>query len=99
MDEFTPAFSFEGHNSSCRRLSHENHLFVDMDNLFENYRDIIVVPSGGIVQYLQVVDLVLPQYGVLIHFSFLIPTVAILTVYMILMVELCFQNFRTMMSL
>ena len=50
------------------------------------------------VQYLHVVDLVLPQYGVCIHFSFLIPTVAILTGLMILIAEQIFE-FHTTMSL
>ena len=31
-------FSSEGHDISCQRLSHESHLFVDIDNLFKNYR-------------------------------------------------------------
>ena len=44
------------------------------------------------VQYQHVVHLVLLQYGVWIHFSFLIRTVTILTVLMILMAGLCFQN-------
>ena len=52
------------------------------------------------VQYLHVVDLVLPQYGVWIHFSFLIRTVAILTVLMIVMAEpYVLLEFCTMMSL
>ena len=33
MDKLPVAFSFEGHD-----ISHESHLFVDVDNLFENYR-------------------------------------------------------------
>ena len=39
VDELPLTFSFEGHDISCQRLSHESHLFVDIDvNLFENCR-------------------------------------------------------------
>ena len=38
MDELLLTFSFEGHDISWQKLSHESHLFVDIDNLFENYR-------------------------------------------------------------
>ena len=38
VDELPLTFSFEGHDISCQRLCHESHLFVDIDNLFENYR-------------------------------------------------------------
>ena len=38
VDELPLTFSFEGHDISCQRLSHESHLFVDIDNLFKNYR-------------------------------------------------------------
>ena len=38
VDELPLTFSFEGHDISCQRLSHESHLFFDIDNLFENYR-------------------------------------------------------------
>ena len=38
VDEFPLIFPFEGHDISCQRLSHESHIFVDIDNLFENYR-------------------------------------------------------------
>ena len=38
VDELPLTFSFEVHDISRQRLSHESHLFVDIDNLFENYR-------------------------------------------------------------
>ena len=38
VDELPLTFLFEGHDISCQRLSHESHLFVDIDNLFKNYR-------------------------------------------------------------
>ena len=38
MDELPVIFSFEGHDISCQRHSHESDLFVDIDNLFKNYR-------------------------------------------------------------
>ena len=38
VDELPLTFSFAGHDISCQRLSHESHLFFDIDNLFENYR-------------------------------------------------------------
>ena len=38
VNELPLTFSFGGHDISCQRLSHETHLFVDIDNLFENYR-------------------------------------------------------------
>ena len=60
--------------------------------------DFIIVTREEMVQYLPVVDLVLPQYGVCIHFSFLIPTVAIFMGLMILIAEHIFE-FRSTMSL
>ena len=38
VDELPLTFSFEGHDISCQRLSHESHLFFDIDNSFENHR-------------------------------------------------------------
>ena len=38
VDELPLTFSFEGHDIFCQRLSHKSHLFVNIDNLFENYR-------------------------------------------------------------
>ena len=34
VDELLLTFSFEGHDISWQKLSHESHLFVDIDNLF-----------------------------------------------------------------
>ena len=38
VDELPLTFWFEGHDVPDYRLSHESHLFVDIDNLFEKYR-------------------------------------------------------------
>ena len=38
VDELPLTFSFEGHDISYQRFSHESRLFVVIDNLFENYR-------------------------------------------------------------
>ena len=38
IDELPLKFPFEGHDIFFQRLSNENHLFVDIDKVFENYR-------------------------------------------------------------
>ena len=92
VDELPLTFSFEGHDISCQRSSHESRLFVVIDNLFENYRHYNSDQRGNGTIF---------TYGrfsfatiwCVNSFSFLICTVAILIVLIILMAELCFFNF------
>ena len=92
VDELPLTFSFEGHDISCQRSSHESRLFVVIDNLFENYIHYNSDQRGNGTIF---------TYGrfsfatiwCVNSFSFLICTVAILIVLIILMAELCFFNF------